>query len=48
MDEPVPHESLIAPLARELRESGMLIEPILKRIFKSNLFFEFLVKTVAT
>ncbi len=39
MDEPVPNESLIAPLARELRESGMMIEPILKRIFKSNLFF---------
>lgn len=39
MDEPTPDEALIAPLARMMRDSGMLIQPVLKQILTSNLFF---------
>jgi len=39
MDEPAPTAELIAPLAMELRNSGMLIQPVLRRIFTSNLFY---------
>ena len=39
MDEPVPSAELIAPLARELRDSGMMIRPVLRRILTSNLFY---------
>ncbi len=39
MDEPSPTAALIAPLAKELRNSGMLIQPVLRRIFTSNLFY---------
>ena len=39
MDEPVPTAELVAPLAKELRESGMTIRPVLRRILTSNLFY---------
>ncbi|MEJ7590271.1 MAG: DUF1800 domain-containing protein [Planctomycetaceae bacterium] len=39
MDEPAPTVELIAPLALELRNSGMMIQPVLRRIFTSNLFY---------
>ena len=39
MDEPVPSADLIAPLAKELRDSGMNIRPVLRRIFTSNVFY---------
>lgn len=39
MDEPVPTPELVAPLAKELRESGMTIRPVLRRILTSNLFY---------
>ena len=39
MDEPVPSAELIAPLAKELRNSGMNIRTVLRRIFTSNLFY---------
>lgn len=39
MDEPAPTVELIAPLAKELRNSGMLIQAVLRRIFTSNLFY---------
>ena len=39
MDEPVADEALVAPLAKQFRSDGMSIEPVLKRILKSNLFF---------
>jgi uncharacterized protein (DUF1800 family) len=39
LDEPAPDANLIAPLAKELRDSGMLIRPVLRRILTSNLLF---------
>ena len=39
MDEPAPDMSLIAPLASFMRESGMMIQPVLRRILTSNLFY---------
>ncbi|MFO0999210.1 MAG: DUF1800 domain-containing protein [Planctomycetaceae bacterium] len=39
MDEPTPDGALIAPLAQLMRDSGLLIRPVLKRILTSNLFF---------
>jgi len=39
MDEPHPAAELIAPLAKELRESGMMIQPVLRRILTSNIFY---------
>ena len=39
MDEPAPDMALIAPLASLMRESGMMIQPVLKRILTSNLFY---------
>ena len=39
MDEPSPTVELIAPLAKELRESGMTIQPVLRKILTSNLFY---------
>ena len=39
MDEPQPTAELIEPLAKELRESGMRIQPVLWRILTSNLFY---------
>lgn len=39
LDEPVPDAELIAPLARELRESGMMIRPVVRRILTSNLLY---------
>lgn len=39
MDEPHPTAELIAPLAQELRESGMMIQPVLRRILTSNIFY---------
>lgn len=38
-DEPAPSKEMIAPLAKELRESELRIEPVLKKILGSNLFF---------
>jgi uncharacterized protein (DUF1800 family) len=38
-DEPVPSKALVAPLAAQLRDSGMQIRPVLKRILSSNLFY---------
>ena len=39
MDEPAPDAALIAPLASLMRESGMMVQPVLKRILTSNLFY---------
>jgi len=39
MDEPQPTAELIAPLVKQLRESGMMIQPVLRRILTSNLFY---------
>lgn len=39
MDEPVADADLIAPLATQMRESGMMIQPVLGRILTSNLFY---------
>lgn len=39
MDEPAASAELIAPLAREMRESGMQIRPVLRRILTSQLFY---------
>ncbi len=39
MDEPVPSAELIAPLAKELRDSGMNIRPVLRCMFTSNVFY---------
>jgi uncharacterized protein (DUF1800 family) len=39
MDEPQPTVELIAPLAKELRDSGMTIQPVLRRILTSNIFY---------
>jgi uncharacterized protein (DUF1800 family) len=39
MDEPAPSPELIAPLAALLRDSGMVIRPVVERILTSNLFY---------
>lgn len=39
-DEPRADADLIEPLAKELRESGMQIRPVIRRILTSRLFFE--------
>lgn len=39
MDEPAASRELIAPLAKEMRESGMKIRPVLRRILTSQLFY---------
>ncbi len=39
MDEPAPTVELVAPLAKELRDSAMMIQPVLRRILTSNLFY---------
>ncbi len=39
MDEPTADAALVAPLAKLMRESEMMVEPVLQRILKSNLFF---------
>ena len=39
MDEPWPTSELVAPLAAEMRENGMQIEPVVRRILTSNLFY---------
>ncbi|MDB4786885.1 MAG: DUF1800 domain-containing protein [Planctomycetaceae bacterium] len=39
VDEPVPSVDLIAPLARQFRENGLQIGPIVERILSSKLFF---------
>jgi len=39
MDEPQPTPDLLAPLAQELRNNDMQIEPVVRRILTSNLFF---------
>ena len=39
MDEPTPDAALIAPLAKELRDSGMMIRPVLRRVLTSQLFY---------
>ena len=39
MDEPAPDAALIAPLAKELRDSGTMIRPVLRRILTSQLFY---------
>ena len=39
MDEPWPTPELVAPLAAEMRENGMQIEPVVRRILTSNLFY---------
>jgi uncharacterized protein (DUF1800 family) len=42
-DEPDPPASLVEPLARELRESGLEIGPLVERMLSSRLFFSPLV-----
>jgi len=39
MDEPAADADLIAPLAKELRDSGMQIRPVIRRILTSQLFY---------
>ncbi|MEZ6128322.1 MAG: DUF1800 domain-containing protein [Planctomycetaceae bacterium] len=39
MDEPQPTPELLAPLAAELRHNDMQIEPVLRRILTSNVFY---------
>ena len=39
MDEPVANDTLIEPLAVELRENDFRIQPTVQRILESNLFF---------
>ena len=39
MDEPAADLQLIAPLATLMRESGMAIQPVVRRILTSNLFY---------
>lgn len=39
MDEPAASPELIAPLAKEMRDSGMKIRPVLRRILTSQLFY---------
>lgn len=39
MDEPEPSPQLLAPLAAELRENGMQIAPVVRRILTSQLFY---------
>jgi uncharacterized protein (DUF1800 family) len=39
MDEPAADPELIAPLAKELQESGMQIRPVIRRILNSQLFY---------
>lgn len=39
MDEPAAPANLVAPLAQQLRDEGMTIEPVVKRILSSNLFY---------
>ena len=38
-DEPLASDELIEPLARELRERGLLIAPLVERVVSSQLFF---------
>lgn len=44
-DEPMPSPELVAPLAEELRQNGMVIRPVLRRILNSHLFFSTEVRT---
>ncbi len=39
MDEPQPDKTLVSPLATLLRQSDMLLAPVIKCILSSNLFF---------
>lgn len=39
MDEPLPSDELVEPLAAELRTNGFIIEPIIRKILTSNLFY---------
>ncbi|QDU37533.1 hypothetical protein Mal4_18470 [Maioricimonas rarisocia] len=38
-DEPEASDELVAPLAREFRDSGLQVGPVIQRILSSNLFF---------
>ncbi len=38
-DEPTPPDALVEPLARQMRDEGLRVEGVLRRIFASRLFY---------